>query len=106
MARALVSVPAKARRGEVIEIKTLVQHVMETGYRRDASGGAIPRDIIETFVCTYNGEEIFRAELFPAVAANPFLAFTTVATESGAIAFSWTDGKGETRTETAPITVE
>ena len=106
MARALVSIPAKAKRGEVIEIKTLVQHVMETGYRRDANGAVIPRDIIERFVCTYNGEEIFRADLFPAIAANPFLAFTTVATESGTITFSWTDGHGETRAESAAITVE
>ena len=106
MARALVSVPAKAKRGEVIEIKTLVQHPMETGYRRDANGAAIERDIIEKFVCTYNGEEIFRADLFPAIAANPFLAFTTVATESGTIAFNWTDGHGETRTESVTITVE
>ncbi len=106
MARALVSVPTKAKRGEVLEIRTLVQHPMETGYRRDANGAAIPRDIIERFVCTYNGEEIFRADLFPAIAANPYLAFTTVATESGAIAFSWTDGKGETQTETVSITVE
>src|SRR3712207_8933427 len=72
---------------------------METGYRRDNAGGAIPRDIIEKFVCTYNGEEVFRADLFPAMAANPFIAFTTVATESGTIAFSWANGAGETQTE-------
>ena len=59
MARALISVPTTAKRGEVLEIKTLVQHPMETGYRRDNAGGAIPRDIIEKFVCTYNGEEVF-----------------------------------------------
>src|SRR5215211_7908187 len=98
MARALVSVPTKAKRGEVMEIKTLVQHPMETGYRRDASGAVIPRDIIEKFVCTYNGEEIFRADLFPAIAANPFIAFTTVAMESGELRFSWTDDKGSTQT--------
>ena len=64
---------------------------METGYRLDNTGRAIPRDIIKLFVCTYNGEEIFRAELFPAIAANPFLAFFTTATESGELVFSWTD---------------
>ncbi len=106
MARALVSVPQRAKRGEVIEIKTLVQHPMETGYRRDTHGGEIRRDIIEKFVCAYNGEEVFRADLFPAIAANPFIAFTTIATESGTITFSWTDGKGETRTESVNITVE
>ena len=106
MARALISVPTKAKRGEVIEIKTLVQHPMETGYRRDNTGGAIGRDIIQHFVCTYNGEEVFRAELFPAIAANPFISFTTVATESGTLAFSWTTGAGETQTESVAITVE
>jgi sulfur-oxidizing protein SoxZ len=105
MARPLISVPAEAKRGEVIEIKTLVLHPMETGYRHDYTGAAIPRDIIHRFVCTYNGEEVFRAELSPAIAANPFLSFSTVATTSGEIAFSWTDDRGETQTETVKITV-
>jgi sulfur-oxidizing protein SoxZ len=105
MARALISVPTNAKRGDILEIKTLVQHPMETGYRPDSMGGVIARDIIQNFVCTYNGEEVFRAELFPAIAANPFISFTTVATESGTIAFSWTDGKGEIQTETVSITV-
>jgi sulfur-oxidizing protein SoxZ len=105
MARPLISVPAEAKRGEVIEIKTLVLHPMETGYRHDYAGTAIPRDIIHSFVCTYNGEEIFRVELSPAIAANPFLSFSTVATETGEIAFSWTDDHGKTQTETVKITV-
>ena len=105
MARALISVPTTAKRGDILEIKTLVQHPMETGYRPDNMGGAIARDIIERFVCAYNGEEVFRAELFPAIAANPFIAFTAFATESGTLTFSWTDGKGETQTETVAITV-
>ncbi|MGH6783886.1 MAG: thiosulfate oxidation carrier complex protein SoxZ, partial [Sphingomicrobium sp.] len=87
MTRALINVPKKAKRGEVIEIKTLVSHAMETGYRRDNMGAAIPRDIINSFVCAYNGEEVFRAELFPAIAANPFLAFHTIVTESGTLTF-------------------
>ena len=106
MARALISVPTTAKRGQVLEIKTLVQHPMETGYRRDTMGGVVPRDIIQHFVCTYNGEEVFRAELFPAIAANPFIAFTTVATESGTLAFTWTTGTGETQTESVAIRVE
>jgi sulfur-oxidizing protein SoxZ len=106
MSRALVNVPKRARPGQVIEIKTLISHPMETGYRRDMVGRAIPRDIINRFVCTYNGVEIFRADLFPAIAANPFLSFFTVATESGTIALSWTGDDGQTQTETAAITVE
>jgi sulfur-oxidizing protein SoxZ len=106
MSRALVNIPKRARPGQVIEIKTLISHPMETGYRRDMVGRAIPRDIINRFVCTYNGVEIFRADLFPAIAANPFLSFFTVATESGTIALSWTGDDGQTQTETATITVE
>ena len=105
MARALISVPKTAKRGEVIEIKTLVAHPMETGYRHDASGAAIPRDIINRFVCSYNGEEVFRADLFPAMAANPFIAFTTVATESGTLEFRWSGDNGYSATQTASIKV-
>jgi sulfur-oxidizing protein SoxZ len=106
VATALVNVPARARRGEVIEIKTLISHPMETGYRRNDMGGAIPRDIIRTFVCTYNGTEVFSADLHPAIAANPFIQFTTIATESGTLTFRWTGDNGFSATESAPIVVE
>ena len=106
MARALINVPANAKRGEIIEIKALVSHPMETGYRTGADGALVPRDIINRFVCTYNGEEIFSADLFPAVSANPFFSFTTVATESGLIAFRWFDDQGRGQLETAKIAVE
>ena len=79
---------------------------METGYRR-TNGAPIPRDIITPFVCTYNGEEVFRAELHPAIAANPFIAFSTVATESGTLAFHWTGDNGFCGDASPPpITVE
>jgi sulfur-oxidizing protein SoxZ len=106
MPSALINVPAKAKRGEIIEIKTLMSHVMETGYRRTASGELIPRDIITSFACRYNGVEIFRADLFPAIAANPFLSFFTVATESGKFDFEWIGDKGFTETASAAISVE
>jgi sulfur-oxidizing protein SoxZ len=106
MPRVLINLPSKAKPGEVIEVKTLIAHPMETGYRLDSKGAKIPRDIINRFVCTYNGEKIFSAELFPAIAANPFIAFCTIATESGEIVFSWTEDHGQTHTETRQITVE
>ena len=106
MARALINVPAKAKRGEIIAIKTLISHVMESGFRYNSLGVRIPRDIIDTFVCTYNGEEIFRATLHPAIAANPFITFNTVATESGTIAFKWTGDNGFSATESVNIVVE
>ena len=106
MARVLINLPPRAKRGEIIEIKTLIAHPMESGYRLDNTGAAIPRDIINHFVCSYNGDEIFRAELFPAIAANPFIAFSTVATESGELVFAWTDDHGKTQTEVRQIIVE
>ena len=103
---ALINVPERAKRGEIIEIKTLISHPMETGYRRSQLGALIPRDIIWLFVCTYNGTEVFRAELHPAIAANPFLQFSTVATESGRLEFHWTGDNGFSVTESASITVD
>jgi sulfur-oxidizing protein SoxZ len=106
MARTLVNVPPKARRGQIIEIKTLISHVMETGYRRTETGAPIPRDIITGFACAYNGAEIFRADLHQAISANPFITFFTVATESGTLEFRWTGDNGLEETAQAKITVE
>lgn len=106
MARALINVPTKAKRGEVIAIKTLISHVMETGFRHTSIGARVPRNIIDTFACSYNGEEVFRATLHPAIAANPFITFHTVATESGTLTFQWTGDGGFSQTETASIVVE
>jgi sulfur-oxidizing protein SoxZ len=106
MARALINVPAKAKRGEIITIKTLISHVMESGFRHTSLGVRIPRDIIDTFVCAFNGEEIFRAALHSGIAANPFIAFHTVATESGTLTFKWTGDGAFSQTETASIVVE
>jgi sulfur-oxidizing protein SoxZ len=105
-ARTLINVPRKAKRGEVIQIKALISHMMETGFRHDNVGRPIPRDIITSLVCTYNGEEIFKAALYQAIAANPFIAFHTVATESGTIAFQWSGDNGFAQEASAKITVE
>jgi sulfur-oxidizing protein SoxZ len=106
MASALINVPAKAKRGEIIEIRTLMSHVMETGYRRTAAGEVVPRNIITGFACRYNGVEIFRADLFPAIAANPFISFFAVATESGKFDFEWIGDNGFAETASASISVE
>ena len=106
MASALINVPAKAKRGDIIEIKTLMSHIMETGYRRTAAGDLVPRDIITSFACRYNGKEIFRTDFFPAIAANPYLSFFTVAQESGKFEFEWIGDKGFSETASASISVE
>jgi sulfur-oxidizing protein SoxZ len=106
MPSALINVPKNAKRGEIIEIKTLMSHIMETGYRHTSEGEVVPRDIITSFACRYNGVEIFRADLFPAIAANPFITFFTVATTSGRFEFEWIGDKGFSETASASITVE
>ncbi len=106
MPSALINVPAKAKRGDVIEIKTLMSHIMETGYRHTASGEPVPRDIITSFTCRFNGKEIFRADLFPAISANPFFSFFTTVSESGTFEFEWVGDQGFSESASASIAVE
>lgn len=105
MARALLNVPQTARKGEVIEVRALIAHPMETGFRPGADGKVLPRDIIRRFACRYNGEQVFAAELFSAISANPFVAFHTVAAESGTLEFEWQGDNGFAQTERVQITV-
>ena len=105
MTRIRVSVPDHATPGEVINIKAMIQHDMESGYRRDAMGKVIPRNIIKHFECLYNDTRVFSAELNPGMAANPFFSFYTRATTSGRLLFRWTDQHGEEWTAEAGIEV-
>jgi len=105
MARALITAPASAKRGEVIEIRALLQHPMETGFRPGDDGKIQARDIVTSFTCTYDGAPVFAAELFAAVAANPYLSFHTVATATGTLKFDWIGDNGFTHSETHALTV-
>ena len=105
MARALVTVPKSAARGDIIEIRTLIAHPMETGYRTGDGGAPLPRNVIRRFTCSYEGDEIFAAELYPAVSANPLIGFFTVATVSGTLTFTWEGDNGFRQVESASITV-
>jgi len=100
-----VKVPKTATRGEVIEIKTLISHNMESGHRKDKDGNTVPRQIINHFVCKYNGEVIFEADWHTAISANPYMAFRTLATESGELTFFWTDDDGSEYSTAAKIEV-
>jgi sulfur-oxidizing protein SoxZ len=102
-----VKLPKKAAKGEVIQIKTLISHTMESGQRKDRkTGEKIPRKIINKFGCTFEGKEVFSADWHPAISANPYLSFYTVATESGTFEFAWTDDDGSVYSTTAKLTVE
>ncbi len=94
-----------AKRGEVIEVRAMIQHVHESGFRPDNMGKPVPRHIVEDFVCTYNGVEVFRVKLHPAVASNPYFAFHVKADQSGEFVFYWRDDKGAEYTQKRAITV-
>ncbi|MES2784423.1 MAG: thiosulfate oxidation carrier complex protein SoxZ [Pseudomonadota bacterium] len=105
MARTLIHVPAGVRRGDVIEIKALIAHPMETGFRPGADGKVLARDIIRNFTCNYNGEEVFAAQLHSAISANPYLSFFVTATDSGTLEFTWQGDNGFQQTERVALTV-
>ena len=105
MARTLITVAPNAKRGEIIEIRTLIAHPMETGLRPGADGQVLPRNLIRRFVCRFNGEPVFSADLYAAVAANPLLSFTMLATSSGTLSFSWEGDNGFAQTENVALSV-
>jgi sulfur-oxidizing protein SoxZ len=100
-----IRVPATASAGEVVEIKTLISHQMESGQRKDSSGNPIPRKIINKFTAKFNGNEFFSADWHPALSANPYQAFFYKASESGTFEFVWTDDDGSTYSATSELTV-
>lgn len=100
-----VRLPAKAKKGEVIEIKSLIQHDMESGQRKDAEGKTIPRKIIKQFVCTFNGKDVFKSDWQPGISANPYMAFFAKVEESGTFEFAWTEDDGAVFKTTAKIEV-
>jgi sulfur-oxidizing protein SoxZ len=103
--QARVSMPDTAKKGEPVEIKTLIRHPMETGYGVDRVGKPIPRHIVQRLTVNYNGAEIFRIDLTQGVAANPYIDFFVEAKESGDLVFTWEDDQGEVVTVTNTLTV-
>ncbi len=104
-AKPRIRVPEKAKVGEVIEIKTLVQHVMETGNRKTADGKVVPRNIINTFTASFNGTEFFKADVAPGISANPYLAFFMKVPGPGEFEFTWLDDAGVKISQKMPLTV-
>jgi sulfur-oxidizing protein SoxZ len=100
-----VRVPATASAGETIVLKTLINHVMESGQRKDADGNTIPRQIINRFTAEFNGELVIDVTLEPAISTNPYFEFEAVVPESGEFTFTWYDDDGSVYTATEAITV-
>lgn len=105
MAKPRIKIPEQAKVGDVIEIKTLISHVMETGQRKDRDGKTIPRDIIKAFAASYAGREVFRAALQPGISANPYIAFFMRVPGPGEFEFTWVDDAGKTITEKMALNV-
>jgi len=105
MALARIQVPNQVKRGEVMAVRVALQHPMETGFRYDNNGRPIPKNVINTLVCRYNGVEVFRAEFGSGISANPYLQFHVRAEASGELVFDWVDDVGERGSERAAVTV-
>ena len=105
MADSRVNVPATIVRGQPFEVRISIRHPMETGYRMDNAGKSIPRNVIRTFTCRYNGSVVFSARLSSGIAANPYLRFFLTAADSGELAFEWVDDAGVRGSDRATITV-
>lgn len=100
-----VQVPAAVKRGEPFEVRVLVQHPMETGFRRDLNGQSIPLNIVDRMACRYGAREVFRAEFGSGIAANPYVAFYVVARDSGPIEVEWSDDRGQAGKASATVNV-
>jgi len=100
-----VRMPATAKAGEVIEVKTLISHEMESGQRKDKDGKTIPRKIIKQFTALFNGKEIMRVDIHAAVSANPYQAFFVKVPESGTFRFEWLDDDGSVYAAESKVTV-
>ena len=100
-----MQLPPAVKRGEVFEVRVIVQHPMETGFRRDYDGKVIPLHIVDRLACRYAGREVFRAELGSGIAANPFFVFPLLASESGEVVIEWSDDRGESGRVSAMLSV-
>ena len=100
-----VKAPTEAKRGSVVEIMTLISHPMDTGLRKDKQGKIIPRHIINKFLCVYNDELVFKAELHEAISSDPLIQFNFVAEQSGTIEFIWHEDGGQVYTTTRELRV-
>ncbi|MDA0997788.1 MAG: thiosulfate oxidation carrier complex protein SoxZ, partial [Proteobacteria bacterium] len=100
-----VRVQETAKKGEVVEIKSLISHVMESGRRKGKDGKMIPRSIINHFECTFNGDKVFESVWHPAISANPYMAFFVKVDKSGEFKFTWKDDDGSTYTAASKIAV-
>lgn len=102
-ARTRIIIPAAIKANDVIEVKTRITHVMETGLRKDKDGAVIPRNIINSMTVLFRNKSVFSADLHASTSANPFVAFPLRVTEPGSLVVTWVDDKGKAISETVDI---
>ena len=104
--RPRVRVPKKAKAGDIVQIKTLISHKMETGQRKDKkTGKLIPRKIINRFVAKLDGQQVFETVLHPSVSANPYISFNLKAEKSGKLDLEWHEDGGAVFKKSAKLKV-
>lgn len=100
-----VKVPKKASAGDVITIKTLISHPMESGQRKNKAGEIIPRSIINRFTADFNGQNVIDVTIEPAISTNPYFEFEAQVPEAGDFTFTWYDDDGSVYNETKSIAI-
>jgi sulfur-oxidizing protein SoxZ len=91
--------------GDKTIVRVLMSHEMETGQRKDSAGKTIPAWFIQEVSAAHNGTTVLNAEWGPAVSKNPFLQFTIKGAKAGdTVSVSWTDNRGDKRTDEATVT--
>lgn len=100
-----VKVPSSASAGDVVTIKTLISHPMESGQRKDGDGNVIPRSIINRFTCDFNGQNVVDVVMAPSISTNPYFEFEATVPEAGEFKFTWYDDDGDVYEEVKPISV-
>ena len=103
--RPRVKVPKSASAGDVITIKCLISHPMESGQRKDSDGNVSPQSIINNFTCSFNGETVVNIEMKAAISTNPYFEFDAMVPEAGEFEFVWDDDDGSTYTDTKAISI-
>lgn len=99
--------PMKIRanlQGDIADVRVLMAHPMETGQRKDAAGNVVPLHFIQTITAQLNGKQVFAADVSQAISRNPVFAFKVKGAKAGdKLAITWTDNKGEKRTDEVTV---
>ena len=103
--RTLIHLPERVTKGEPFEVRTTLGHAMENGLRADGYGNVVPRNLVTRFACSLDGVSVCSVDLYPAIAANPYLAFWVRAERPGTLRFEWLGDNGFQHSETRAVSL-